>query len=101
MWGEVSNLIKEISISFAAVLFIICSFWIFINLLRVMCYEIKIENLEKERQKEINEIKIKTGQAIDFVEGQIRRVNENYNPVIDNIRRKRNFILDRTPFIKQ
>lgn len=101
MWEDINNLIKEVSLSFAATLIVAGSFWILINLLRVMFYEIQIEKKEKQRQKEILEIHKRVGQTIVFAERQEEAVNKRYDPEINNIKRKRSFILDRTPFIKK
>lgn len=72
-----------------------------INIIRVMMYERKINKLNKDKQKEIENIKKRSGIDIHFLQGTIKQIEEKYFPKIEELERKRRFILDKLPFIKK
>jgi len=65
-----------------------------------MFYERKINKLEEQKQDEINKIRNRSGVGMSFIEATIKRINEEYSPKIEKLKRKRRFILEKLPFIK-
>jgi len=72
-----------------------------VSLIRVMFYEREINKLEEQKQNEIDKIRNRPGVGMPFVEGTIKRINEEYSPKIEKLERKRRFILEKLPFIKK
>lgn len=72
-----------------------------VSLILVMFYEREINKLEEQKQNEINKIRNRSGVDMFFVEGTIKKINEEYSPKIEKLERKRRFILEKLPFIKK
>lgn len=71
------------------------------SLVRVYLYEKKIDELEDQKQGEINLTRINAGISLSFVEGHIKSIETEYDPKIKRLERKRRFILEKLPFIKK
>jgi len=70
-----------------------------ISLIRVMIYEKRINKLKAQKQDAINKIRNRSGVDMFFVNATIKNINEEDNPKIEKLERKRRFILDKIPFI--
>jgi len=90
----------EITIILASSIIAIMIFWYFINMFRVMVYERKINSVETTKQKKIDELKKRTGMTTSFFEASIKKINSDHEPELTKLRRERQFILDRLPFLK-
>ena len=74
--------------------------WFVISVIRVWLYERQINKICDVRDKEIERIK-KGGETISFVEGSIKVEKEKWQAKLDELERKRRFILDKLPLIKK
>lgn len=72
-----------------------------VSLLRVIIYERKINKLNRNKQKEIEDVKNRPGIGMNFLNGTIKRIEEKHLPKIEELERKRRFILEKLPFIKK
>ncbi len=102
-WFVIKEFFRETSLDVASFIFLFGVFYIMFSLLRVMLYEIKIERIETQKQKEIDTIKSGTkGKDVTtvFMERQIKAAVEKYQYGLEHLNRKRKFILERLPFFK-
>jgi len=91
----------KISYIFEAVGFIIIII-VCLALRALWLYEKKINFLYKERDKKIEEEKERMkGRLTGILEAKIKNLEEEYNPKIEELERKRRFILEKLPFIKK
>ena len=70
------------------------------SLVRVMWYERKINKLNDELSEKI-EYERRRPQSMVTIDGRINHLKTVYNPQIADLERKRRFILEKLPFIKQ
>ena len=99
----VKEFLRETSSDVASFLFIFGVFYLTVNYLRVLCVQTKIEKIERQKEKEIDNIESEArGKDITtvFMNRQIEAVKENYQPQLYKLNRKRKFILERLPFFK-
>jgi len=73
--------------------------WFIISLFRVWKCEGKINKLYTELETKINKEKERPV-VTALIEGAIKKLKEEYKPKIEELERKRKFILDKLPFIK-
>jgi len=95
--------LRETSLDIASFLFIFGAFYITINYLRVLRLQIKIEKIERQKEKEIDNIKSEArGKDITtvFMNRQIEAVEQKHQPQLNKLNRTRKFILERLPFLK-
>lgn len=71
-----------------------------IGLVRVFFFEKKLNKLHRGKQKEIDDVRSKPV-TMQTIEGQTKRIIENYEPVISELERRRRFLLDKLPFFKK
>jgi hypothetical protein len=62
--------------------------WYIISLVRAWLYE---KEINKEKDQPV---------AMPIIEGAIKKLKKDYEPKIKELERKRQFILDKLPFIK-
>lgn len=74
--------------------------WYIINIVRVWLYERQINKICNARDKEIQRIK-RSGETISFVEGSIKTEKEKWQSKLDELERKRRFILDKLPLLRK
>ena len=91
-----ANILTKISISVSGIIIAVYV----LSLIKVMCYERKINNLYKELENKIQKEK-ERAVAMPFIEGAIKNLKEEYEPKIKELERKRRFILQKLPFIKK
>lgn len=73
--------------------------WFIITLFKVRNYERKIAGLYKDLELRIDEEK-KRKASMDIINIRIQYLREKYRPNIEELERRRRFILDKLPFIK-
>jgi len=93
------ELIYYISGSILYILLIGGFLWFVISLFRVWNYERKINKLYSELEVQIEEEKNRLV-SMPIIEGRIKKLKEDYKPRIKGLERKRQFILEKLPFIK-
>ena len=76
---------------------IISGFFIY-YFLKLFWYEHRINEEYKDMQQEIDLEKAHDGQAI---QEKVKAIKDRYTPVIEELERKRRFILEKLPFIKK
>lgn len=69
-------------------------------LTRVVIYEGKINYLYRVKKGEIEKTKKEPPRAKPYIDGDIKNIEEKYNPQIEELERKRRYILEKLPFIK-
>ena len=79
------------------ILFFVVLKIIFVDLSK---YEEQINKLSKEKREEIEE-ESKSTKTTAHIEGAIKNIKEEYNPKIEELERKRRFLLDKIPFLKK
>ncbi len=74
-----------------------------VNIFRVWLYERQINKVCDTRDKEIQQIKSfgTSGITIGFVEGSIKVEREKWQAKLDELERKRRFILDKLPLMRK
>ena len=83
--------------AFSVIIFVIYS----VSIIRILLLEHKIKSLEAERNKKIEQTKSVPGVIKIIVEGQINSIKDQYEPELVRLKRDRQFILDKLPFIKK
>lgn len=78
-------------------IFALVYFW---SLVRVMCYERKINKLHAGLEEKIEHEKHEPI-AMPVINGRIEQHKMVYEPRISELERKRRFILDKLPFIRR
>ena len=73
--------------------------WFISGLFKAHGYEIKIIELYKELELKIENQKERRG-PMEIINLRTKHLKEEYKPKIENLERKRRFILDKLPFIK-
>jgi len=73
--------------------------WYIITLIRAWLYEKEINKLYDELREKIKKEKERRA-AMPNIELSIKNLKEEYDPKIKELERKRQFILDKLPFIK-
>ena len=69
-----------------------------IGIFRIIYIEHCIKKLEQEILYEKNKV---NGDTINFVEGNKKEIDKKYKPNIEKLKRDRQFILDKMPFLKK
>lgn len=72
-----------------------------ISIIRVLWIEHKIKNLEADRDKKIQQVKSVPGVITVIKERQISGIKDQYESGLSILKRDRQFILDKLPFIKK
>jgi hypothetical protein len=91
--------IYYLSTSILSILIIGGFIWFVISLFRVYGYEKGINKLYIELEDKIDKEK-KRPAPMCFIKGRIEKLKTEYEPKIKELERKRQFILDKLPFIK-
>jgi len=73
--------------------------WFVINLFCVWRYERKINGLHNELNNRIREEKDRLT-SMSIIEARIKKLHEEYGPEIEELERRRRFILEKLPFVK-
>ncbi len=81
--------------AFGATIFVIYG----VSIIRVLLIERKIKNIEDNRDKKIQQAKNVPGVGKIIVERQISNIKDQCEPELSRLRRDRQFILDKLPFI--
>jgi len=71
-----------------------------VSLGRVWWYERDIDKLYSKMKKEINNAK-KMGMPMSYIDGKIKNIKEEYDTKIEELERKRRFILEKLTFRKK
>ena len=71
------------------------------SIIRVLFIEHKIKNIETDRDKKIQQAENVPGVGKIIVERQISNIKYQCEPELSRLRRDRQFILDKLPFIKK
>jgi len=93
------ELIYYIAGSILYILLILGFIWFIINLFRVWDYERKLNKLHSELEFKTEQEKGRLA-SMPAIERRINNLKENYKVKIEELERKRKFILDKLPFIK-
>ncbi len=72
-----------------------------VSFIRILLIERKIKNIETDRDEKIQQVKSVPGVIKVIVEGKINNIKDQYEPGLSKLRRDRQFILDKLPFIKK
>jgi hypothetical protein len=95
----ISKLLFIISKSFYVLVFMGGLYWV-VAIIRVFTIERKINKIYEKQNKRIGEIKNQPI-AMSVINGQIARVKEDNVSVLEELQRKRRFILDKIPLLRK
>jgi hypothetical protein len=82
-----------------AILVFIVAFIYLACFVRVLLYEYQINQAHKRLENEV-EVAKSHGDTLQFVEGNVALVKEKWERRLDELKRKRQFILDKLPFLR-
>lgn len=102
-WFLIREFFRETSLDMASIIFIFGIFYVMIALAVVLLCEIKINRIERQKQKEMKNIELEAkGKDVTtvFMERQQDAVGKKYQCKLDELNMKRKFILERLPFFK-
>lgn len=81
-------------------LFLILALLYCYGLIRLFIYERKLNQLYKKLEVDVSNAK-QMGETISFAEGEVAKAREIIRPQIEELERKRRFLLDKLPLIKK